>query len=1070
VASRPRAWRDLVLALLLAHTTTATAFIWLVGRPSLRVGLLQTLVVWSIAAVGLLGRLGARQQACRLSAIAADRRIAGARAGSAFEAEQAGLRLRHASAWLVFVLGAAATAIVWRSGEIVQLLGWEATLGSGLALSLAIALAVAANAANRLKARRLARDLRGAMESGRAAHERLAAIDVMTSVCLPSGQRTGFNDNFLKFLGMTAAQAEGRGWLEAVHPQDRQAALDIVAPGPQAGARIREHDLCVRRTEGEFVLLHETLVPRCDEAGELIEFVSTAVDATRWTASQSLLEKQFGEAKAELARAQTELAEARAGLGEAQSELTAAKATRSRLEGALAESREEAKSLRAALTKAEAGVAAAKSEAAERIREVQTGAKERVRAIEEAAAERIRAAEEGAQSRAARIEESADSRIARAQESADARIARLEEAAKAARQDHELAVSENKTLKRAFEKLGAELAERRQQDGQLREQIAAHVEEALEAEARAAEARRAEEKQRGALEQQRDRCAALEAQLASSKSAAEAAAAERARQAEAAAQERVSRMEAAAEERVARAQESADGRIARLEDAVKSARRDHEQAVTENRSLTQAFEKLRAEMSELRQQDLQLREQIASHLKETREADSRVAEAEKSEEKHRLAIELLRTRCAELEEQLGAAKASAELAVKTSVSDEHRAELDRLTRRCAELEGQLATREASLAAAEERARQALETREKDRRLREDSSEALATQFRRQLDVAQRMIGELLATTRDGPVQDAARNAAATVRSMCDLAEQSLQGAAAGANGAAQRLAATETARPETFEIRRTVQGVRDLLAKAAEAKGVKVEVETAAGVPALVRGSEIEIRTALVSLAEAALGLVEDGTLMLRLSEDVSTAAHSTLRCELSHASARVKCDALEAAMAIASTEAAMPDATKNPGAHRAAKAWGTIRSLQGQHGFQLPDVGGFSIWFTFTLERPAGAAPGEEAPLEPDASRPPPRVPQEFLSCNLGEVVELGAESMRVYCPRPPKASMVTVTFDGEELERGIRAIVTWSRKLTARKHDVGLKLVDLTQAEQQQLQRIAMQHRRVTRFQEVA
>jgi PAS domain S-box-containing protein len=873
-------WTDVVLAVLLLLALGATAFIWFDEPPlAPRAGLLLTGIVWAVSLIGLLGRLHARRTVGRLSAILAHDQIVSARLRPDITEEQSGLRMRHVPAWLVAALGIAATAVIWQAGAVERVAGRLSTLLVGATVSVVLALAVAANAINRLKARRLARDFRAALNSERLALETLGALDVMISACLPTGERTRFNENFLKFVGKNAAQMQGRGWLEVVHPEDRQGALELVAR-PALNARARERDLCVRHHGGDYVWLHETLVPRFDDKGGLIEFIGTAIDITQRIETETSLDKQIGDLKTDLSKVQSELAGAKAELAETKTELSKAKVSRNRFESTLAESREEVRNLREALDKAEAGIAETDSEAAARIKEAQAGATDRVKEIEEAAESRIR---------------------------------KLEKAA--------------------------------------------------------------------------------------------------------------------------------EDRVSKLDVAVKSARQEHQQAALENKKLMRAFEKLQAEMGQLRLQDGAMREQIARHMKENREAEAVAAEAQKSEAQHRVRS-------------------------------------DRLNQRCEELAAQVAAKHAALTAAQNQADQAgaSSALQIERRLHEVSAEALATQLRKQLDDMQRMLGELMETTLDGPVRDAAHNTAATARAMSDLVDQALKGRGAGPPSIARSAAGA------SFDLRRTAEGVRGLLATGAGARGVKLEVELAPNLR-VVHGDDIEIRTTLMSLTDAALHLVDDGTLTIRLSEDGSTGAHSTIRCELAHPSARVKTDALEAALGINSTDKAMPDAIKHPVAYQAAKAWRTIRRLQGQHGFQLPVEGGFSVWFTFTLERPAASAslrpvpsalpapahgttasPVEKTAPESNATRPMLRMPTEFLYCNLGEVVELGTDSIRVLCAKPPKDNEARITFNDVDTDSEFRAEVTWSKKIAGRKHDVGLRLLGLTQAEQQWMLRTAMQHRKVT------
>ncbi len=868
--------RDFLLTLLVLLAGAGTAFIWMetpvaehaaLNDPaSLQPGLLLTAVLWIVALAGLLGRLQARRTVRDLHAILTREETVNARLEPGITEDQSGLRMRYVSAWLVAILGVAAAAVLSQTDAIERAVGQKSTFVVGATLSVALALAVAANALNRRKARRLARDFRAALASERLALDTLGALNVMTSACLPTGERTRFNEHFLRFVGRTEAKMQGKTWLEAVHTQDCQKVLEIVAKPLSDPPRSREHDFCIRHRDGRFVWVRETLTPRLDDKGNLIEFIATAVDITPHMETVASLDKQMGDLKADLAKATSELEEVKG-------EHSKAKTSRNRFETGLEEAREEVKNLQHALSKAEEALEKMKIEAPERIKEAQAEARDRVRTVEQEAEARVRKTEEGSETR-----------------------------------------------------------------------------------------------------------------------------------------------------------------VSKAEEAARIARQEVQQVAAENKKLTRACETLQSEMAALRHQGGDVRELSARHLKEIREAREKTADAQASEA-------------------------------------QHRARNLSLAQRCSELEAQLAAKDAAVAAARDRAERvgAAAAAEAQRRVSETSAEALATQLRKQLGGMQRMTGELLAQGLDGPAKDAAHNTAATVRSMTELVDHALGGGAAPAAGPGAGA---------SFDLGRTAQGVRDLLAPDAQARGVKLEVEVAKNVGAA-HGDETQVRAAIMSLAEAALHLVQDGTLVLRLKEDVNTAAHTTIRCELNHATARVKNDAVEAALALKATDASMPDAVKQPVQHQAAKAWRTIRALEGQHGFVMPAEGGFSVWFTFTLGRPGASAllrpesapsaaplPGPAASADSSdagGSRPLPRMPQEYLNCSLGEVVELGADGMRVYCAKAPKDKEITVTIEDADLDREIRAEVTWSKKISGRKHDVGLKFLGLTTSEQQRILRTAMQHRKV-------
>lgn len=855
------AWRDFVIALLLLLALSATAFIWFDEKPSQRLGLTLTGIVWAVALVGLLGRFQARRTVRDLKTILAHDQIVHARLEPEITEAQSGVPMKHVSAWLVTLVGIGASAMLWYHDVIGQTVGQrQATLIVGVTVSLMIAFSVGANAINRLKTRRLTRDFRAALNSERLALGTLGALDVMISSCLPTGERTRFNDCFLKFVGRTAAQMKGHGWLDVVHPDNRQAVLDLVTK-PQVNGRSRRHDICVKHRDGDYVWLRETLAPRFDAKGEVIEFIGTAFNVTQHLENEAALEKHATALKADFDKTSAELSELRA-------ELSKVKTSRNYFEKNLVESREEVKNLQEALSKAEAGLEKVESEASA--------------------------------------------------------------------------------------KIGA--------------------------------------------------------------------------------------MAADAQERLASAEGAAGGRVAKLEEALKLARQESQHTVAENKKLTEAFAKLQDEIGQVRQQDAGLRDQIARHMKENREVKGEATEAQKSQA-------------------------------------QYRAEHERLAKRCKELEAQLAAKDKALSVSQAQAQKsgAAAAAEIERRMNEVSAEALATQLRKQLAGMQRMTGEMLKMALDGPVKDAAYNTAATVRTMSDLVNQALSGATPSPT--------LRSANATSFDIRRTAQGVCDLLAAEAQAKGAELAVEVAPNVPDLVHGDDLSVRAAMMSLTSAALQLVHDGKLTIRLSEDVNTPAHSTIRCELKHPSARVKTDALEAALAIKSTDKSMPDPIKQPMAHQAAKAWRTIRALEGTHGSVIPDEGGFAVWFTFMMGRPAAASGAmRRGPLamadaaaahmncasegqttsDSGGAHIMPRMPQELLNCNLGEVAELGADSIRVFCAKSPRKKDVTISFDDVDSEMKLRAQVSWSKK-SGRKYDVGLKFVDISPAEQKQVLRIAMQHRKV-------
>ncbi|MCH7720584.1 MAG: hypothetical protein IH988_06285 [Planctomycetes bacterium] len=147
------------------------------------------------------------------------------------------------------------------------------------------------------------------------------------------------------------------------------------------------------------------------------------------------------------------------------------------------------------------------------------------------------------------------------------------------------------------------------------------------------------------------------------------------------------------------------------------------------------------------------------------------------------------------------------------------------------------------------------------------------------------------------------------------------------------------------------------------------------------------------------------------------------------------------------------------PSQYQAAVAWQLISQMQGEFAFELPDQGGFRIWFTIALAKQV---------VRQDSSQPArtarpgkPRLPQEMLKCNFGEVVELGAEEMRVNCTKDLKG---TAKVELLELDQPLKlqAEVAWSKRLGPRRFDVGLRFINVTPQQSRQIMEVAMEHRR--------
>ncbi len=136
--------------------------------------------------------------------------------------------------------------------------------------------------------KRSERRLRDSEERFRTLIETTATIVWTTT---PSGELPPPQASWTAFTGQAQAEYEGFGWLQAVHPEDRDATLDAwtraVADG---GLYAIDHRL--RRADGEWRVMAARGVPILDE-GEIREWVGTHTDITE----RKLAEEELSAAK-----------------------------------------------------------------------------------------------------------------------------------------------------------------------------------------------------------------------------------------------------------------------------------------------------------------------------------------------------------------------------------------------------------------------------------------------------------------------------------------------------------------------------------------------------------------------------------------------------------------------------------------------------------------------------------------------------------------------------------------------------------------------------------------------------
>ena len=91
------------------------------------------------------------------------------------------------------------------------------------------------------------------------------------------GKAEYFNQNYLGYVGLSAEQMSGTGWVQVIHPDDRQALSDAwqdMMAGRQAG----EAEGRLRRFDGEYRWFLFRTNPLLDDAGEVVKWFGVNID------------------------------------------------------------------------------------------------------------------------------------------------------------------------------------------------------------------------------------------------------------------------------------------------------------------------------------------------------------------------------------------------------------------------------------------------------------------------------------------------------------------------------------------------------------------------------------------------------------------------------------------------------------------------------------------------------------------------------------------------------------------------------------------------------------------------
>ena len=121
-------------------------------------------------------------------------------------------------------------------------------------------------------------------------HEAISLADIVPAMVWVSdarGLRTYFNQSWLEFTGRSLAQELGNGWVEGIHPDDRQRCVDPIQSSLKARQPF-EMDYRLRRADGVYRWILSHGVPRFSDDGQLEGYVGSCLDISEQKAADEV--------------------------------------------------------------------------------------------------------------------------------------------------------------------------------------------------------------------------------------------------------------------------------------------------------------------------------------------------------------------------------------------------------------------------------------------------------------------------------------------------------------------------------------------------------------------------------------------------------------------------------------------------------------------------------------------------------------------------------------------------------------------------------------------------------------
>ncbi len=105
----------------------------------------------------------------------------------------------------------------------------------------------------------------------------------------------------MTFTGQSADEAKGGGWLQALHPEDRERAEEVLKQALET-RRPYKTEYRLRRHDGEYRVLAVRGAPVVEDDGAVHEWIGTAIDITEDKASGNFAAGEREEVPADCGR------------------------------------------------------------------------------------------------------------------------------------------------------------------------------------------------------------------------------------------------------------------------------------------------------------------------------------------------------------------------------------------------------------------------------------------------------------------------------------------------------------------------------------------------------------------------------------------------------------------------------------------------------------------------------------------------------------------------------------------------------------------------------------------------